>query len=549
MNRILFFSFWIWIAAGILVRSEADALPSVADEAKQTAVVYNAEYAPSETIAKHYAELRGVPAENILALHLKFQGGITRTDYDQKIESPIIQELSKRGLLFSTNNTIASNAVRYLVLCRGIPFVIYDDQRDMHPLQTQKGAAVDNELASLLLRKQNPEVGLDGPMRCLAVSNMVPSQLGPATGLLMVARLDGPSDEIANGLVDKAVLAEKQGLWGRAVVDVRGLTNTGYLEGDTWLRSAGESFRRRGFELYLDEQPETIAKNIPLPATAFYAGWYDYNSSGPFRNGLVEFVPGAFAYHLHSFSAQNLFTTTNHWVGPLLQNGATCSVGYVDEPFLTFTLNVGMFTDWFLRGASFGEAVYHASPALSWQQTVVGDPLYRPFRFSGLERVEFTAQRSPSLMGWVNVQAANINLLRATNVVNTKDLEKFKARLLAQMDALLQQTPGDYALSCWIIRAYIEQKKKAEALSLIETILSQSDLNSVRRCYLLLQKAQLLSSQKNYSDANATYLLIDKEYPQLHLSGQFLDQWAVAAKKSRARQENRLIETYREQLK
>jgi len=31
------------------------------------------------------------------------------------------------------------------------------------------------------------------------------------------------------------------------------------------------------------------------------------------------------------------------------------------------------------RGHNFGDAVYYALPALSWQGVAIGDPLYRPF--------------------------------------------------------------------------------------------------------------------------------------------------------------------------
>ena len=37
-----------------------------------------------------------------------------------------------------------------------------------------------------------------------------------------------------------------------------------------------------------------------------YIGWYDGNVSGPFTRPAVEFAPGAFAYHLHSYSAATL---------------------------------------------------------------------------------------------------------------------------------------------------------------------------------------------------------------------------------------------------
>jgi len=47
-------------------------------------------------------------------------------------------------------------------------------------------------------------------------------------------------------------------------------------------------------------------------------GWYDSGVTGPFYRASVEFLPGAFAYHLHSFSAANLRSASENWVGPLL---------------------------------------------------------------------------------------------------------------------------------------------------------------------------------------------------------------------------------------
>ena len=54
------------------------------------------------------------------------------------------------------------------------------------------------------------------------------ASLNPTNGILLVARLDGPSAEIARGLVDKAVQAERDGLWGRAYFDARGIAQVGH---------------------------------------------------------------------------------------------------------------------------------------------------------------------------------------------------------------------------------------------------------------------------------------------------------------------------------
>ena len=73
-----------------------------------------------------------------------------------------------------------------------------------------------------------------------------------------------------------------------------------------------------------------------------------------------------------------LRSTTQNWCGPLLAKGATCTMGCVNEPYLSCTPNVAAFLGRFANGFTFGEAAWAAQPALSWQTTVIGDPFYRP---------------------------------------------------------------------------------------------------------------------------------------------------------------------------
>jgi len=78
----------------------------------------------------------------------------------------------------------------------------------------------------------------------------------------MVTRLDGPSAEIARGLVDKAIEAETDGLWGRAYFDLRGVTDPGYKPGDDWIRAASEICQRLGFETVVDEKPRHFLRSF-----------------------------------------------------------------------------------------------------------------------------------------------------------------------------------------------------------------------------------------------------------------------------------------------
>jgi hypothetical protein len=55
-------------------------------------------------------------------------------------------------------------------------------------------------------------------------------------------------------------------------------------------------------------------------------------------------------------------------------------MGNVYEPYLALTPHVDIFTRRLLQGDYFAEAAYASEKGLSWMLTVVGDPLYRPFR-------------------------------------------------------------------------------------------------------------------------------------------------------------------------
>jgi tetratricopeptide (TPR) repeat protein len=250
------------------------------------------------------------------------------------------------------------------------------------------------------------------------------AMLDPTNGILLVARLDGPTADIARGLVDKAMQAETNGLWGRAYFDARGLpkSETNYFQGDAWILGAAEIARRLGFETVVDDKPETFPADFPMSSIAIYCGWYDGDVSGPFTLPKVEFMPGAFAYHLHSFSAATIRSATENWCGPLLAKGATCTMGCVNEPYLAFTPNVAFFLQALGNKYTFGEAAWAAQPALSWQTTVIGDPLYRPFGKSPqLLHAQLLRLNSP-LLDWSYLQLVNLGLVHGARVAEVAGL-------------------------------------------------------------------------------------------------------------------------------
>jgi len=433
---------------------------SAAESGGSVIVVYNSLLPESKSVAEHYAERRKVPANQVFGLDLPTTETMTRAEFRDQLQKPLWKKLLEKKL-FSINpdiakknpNTVQSHLkeskIRYAVLCYGVPLRIAEDPNLAEPnadkvrLELRKnGAAVDSEL-SLLLPLADQKVALTGfvPNPFYAATNA--ALLNPTNGILLVARLDGPSAVIARGLVDKAIQAETDGLWGRAYFDARGLTNTESKLGDDWMRGAAQVANRFGFETVLDNKPETFSATFPMSQIALYAGWYDLNVSGPFTRPKVEFMPGAFAYHLHSFSAQTLRSTTEHWCGPLLAAGVTATMGCVDEPYLGGTPDMEMFFNRFLYlGFSFGEAAYAAQNVLSWQTTVVGDPLYRPFGKNPRAQHEDLLKRKSKLIEWSHLRVVDLNI--ATGGAKLDELVAYlEAEETTKKSAILLEKLGD----------------------------------------------------------------------------------------------------------
>jgi uncharacterized protein (TIGR03790 family) len=414
----------------------------------EVVVIYNKRMPESKAVADYYARMRNIPGKQIYGFSLTTNETMSRAEFRDSLQMPLAKKLESNGLWKFERNPertmrrIVASKIRYAVLCYGVPLRIANDSSiheivsaavpelfwhnqdsvkmwnalrapNLPDLFCQNEAAVDSELT--LLPNLEMNLPLNGPLPNPFYGTTNSALLNPTNGILLVARLDGPSPDVACGLVDKAMQAERDGLWGRAYFDARGLkpAETNYFLGDEFILGAAEISKALGFETIVDDNPTTFAANFPMSQIAIYAGWYDENVSGPFMLPNVEFMPGAFAYHLHSFSAVTIRSATDRWVGPLLAKGATCTMGCVNEPSLQFTPNIALFLQrWSIGQFTFGEAVWTAQSALSWQTTVVGDPLYRPFGKTPEQLHTELAQRHSSLTEWSFLRLANLNLLR-----------------------------------------------------------------------------------------------------------------------------------------
>ena len=123
-------------------------------------------------------------------------------------------------------------------------------------------ASVDSELAML---------SLDGlPIKSMSRNPFFQSAKAKAeagiAAMMLVGRIDGPDWATAKRLIEDAIAAEKEGLWGVAYIDLARMDLTkgpGYKVGDEWLLNIAKNYSGLGIPTYVDRRPERLPKNFP----------------------------------------------------------------------------------------------------------------------------------------------------------------------------------------------------------------------------------------------------------------------------------------------
>jgi uncharacterized protein (TIGR03790 family) len=135
----------------------------------------------------------------------------------------------------------------------------------------------------------------------------------------------------------------------------------------------------------LDDKPALFAAGS-CPDCALYCGWY---SLGNYVD-CCRFVPGAVAWHLASNEAGTLHDPkTKQWCKNLLERGAAATLGPVAEPYTVGFPKPAEFFGFLVTGKyTLVECYWKTQLFASWMTTLVGDPLYNPFKNNPQLKVE-----------------------------------------------------------------------------------------------------------------------------------------------------------------
>jgi len=399
---------WVWL---LLV-------PCHALEPHEILVIANRNAAKSVGLAKYYMKSRNIPEKNLLQLWLTDKEWCSRKDYEKKVIPRVRKYLSEKD---------PQRLIKCMLIMYGIPLKISppemtpaeemqvenlrkrqeglsDKLKLLNEKETAQKQRIQKELQSV--KKQIDEVtkinhrsALDSELALVlrddyALAGWVPNpfffgfknQNLSKENVLLVSRLDGPSDRIVKRMIEDSLDVEKSGLKGVAYFDARWprqdkkkdqkpKLDYSFYDKSIYL-AADQVEKSKKMQVVVNDKTE-LFKPGECPEAALYCGWYSL------ANYVAAFKwrPGSVGYHIASSECSTLKSQNSQvWCKRMLEEGVAATLGPTSEPYVQAFPIPEIFFAALLDGRlALAECYALALPFLSWQMVLIGDPLYRPF--------------------------------------------------------------------------------------------------------------------------------------------------------------------------
>lgn len=342
---------------------------SLALSADNVLVVVNQASALSRTVGEYYVMRRHVPLSNLCRINAPTTEEISREVYDKQIAAPIAAFLRRKHL---------TEPIAFIVTTQGLPLRISGSGEGMQTTM----AAVDSELALLYGDLHGRGRPLPGPLpNPFFGSDAAFSH--PRFPIYLVTRLAGYDFADIKGLIDRALLARNS---GKFVIDLKAHDTT---SGNDWLRAAATRLPKD--RVIVDESDRVLLNERDVIG---YASWGSNDPARTQRFLGFQWRPGAIMTEFVSFNARTFAMPPKEWnlgnwndvktyfagqpqdlTADYIHEGVTGASGHVWEPFLQFTPRPDLLLPAYYSGRTLAESYYLSTPALSWQNIVIGDPL------------------------------------------------------------------------------------------------------------------------------------------------------------------------------
>ena len=459
------------------------AAPSArAQSAENVAVVINESSDESRRIGEYYAKTRALPPSNVLRIQTAISDSIERVEFVRTIERPLSVAIRRGGL---------QDRLLYLVLTKGVPLRISGTTGI-----TGTAASVDSELTLLYRRLVGIPVAADG--RIENPYYLGPGRIGEARrfthrehDIYLVTRIDAFTVDQALALIDRAQAPATE---GRIVLDQRGDIAG---PGDQWMALAAKRLSGQGSNARVRLEMTTK----PARGEPGVLGYYSWGASDPenqVRTIGMRFAPGAIAANLASFDARTFRQPPDDWrptaapdksawfegsadalIGDLIRDGVTGVSGQVGEAYAFGAVRPEILFPAYLAGFNLAEAFYLATPVLSWQTIVIGDPLCAPFGKAALSREQLEEPVDPGT-GYPGL---------------------YSKRRIAEVLAANKDVPAAAAVPIMRAQALLDRDDRAGAKKALEEAVALAPKSAGR----LADLAQLQEENGEYDAAISTY--------------------------------------------
>ncbi len=381
-------------------------------------VIANENVPAGVTLAKYYMKRREIPPENLIILSLTDQEHCREEEYKDTMARPIRLYLklrspsegryrcivtfigvplaiseprsgfeAKAGRMFlKVKRYFLNISIHYFTWWKSVFIILKAEsekvEKQIKTLITQEViSAVDSELA--LVRKEdyhfngwvpNPYYLANDRRYWRDISRRV----------FIVSRLDGTSEVVVRRIIDDSLKVEEKGLRGKAYLDARWKDPgdkelSGYALYDRSIHKTAKYIKKTGKMKVVLNDSEKLFQPGECPNAALYCGWY---SLGKYIDAF-QWVPGSIGYHIASQECQTLRDPGSPvWCKSMLEKGVAATIGPVGEPYVQAFPPPDLFFKLLIEGnLSLGECFALSNPYLAWKMILIGDPLYRPFKY------------------------------------------------------------------------------------------------------------------------------------------------------------------------
>jgi hypothetical protein len=391
-------------------------------------VVYNLDYTDdqdgdgvqdSSEVANYYSIKRGVPAANILGIHVGAGTEYTTENFASQsafytaMVSPIESYLTSVG----------TETIDTILICYGVPYYIANNtsvDSAISELWQVTSSAVPACYVALNsiggYSAAGPTFETDRPNFTHAGTMMTDCTTflpGPPFpyDMYLVSRLDGPNGVLgALGLVDEGrwgdvyISSQTGGYSGNIYVNTSNEQTLSYLQSQTDVQEGlfqnyGDVTNNINMTVYYPNALDFPIKWNPIagpsgnllpfagtftdgstteaaPKAMMYVGWYGQLPS------TFTFLDGMVYCDFNSFSLQGFregqYIPYDTQVAALAQ-GATGVTGTINEPETTGHPRPNVLVYYLLKGYSWAEASNLSTQQTGWMQVNIGDPMYTPF--------------------------------------------------------------------------------------------------------------------------------------------------------------------------